>query len=191
MSLFSQKLDDAIVERARRGDSKAQEIVYRTFSSPVYSLARRVLNRPDQAEEVLQDTFVEVIRHLDSFRGQAPLGAWIRSIAMNKCLMYLRSGWHRYARPTEPGLLAEQISTRDNCAAPTEALNALEEVFAQLSPAARMVVWMYDVEGYTHREIGELMNKTPSFSKSQLARAHKRLRELLGPKDGSDKCMQA
>ena len=57
----------------------------------------------------------------------------------------------------------------------------LEAALDLLSPTARAVVWLHDVEGYTHKEIAEMMNKTRSFSKSQLARAHKRLRERLGP----------
>jgi RNA polymerase sigma-70 factor (ECF subfamily) len=65
----------------------------------------------------------------------------------------------------------------------------LELALSLLAPVARTVVWLHDVEGYTHREIGALMNKTPSFSKSQLARAHGRLRELLGVRDGEDPCM--
>ena len=56
---------------------------------------------------------------------------------------------------------------------------------------SRTVVWLYDVEGYTHKEIGALMGKTTSFSKSQLARAHKRLRELLDDRNGQEPCMLA
>jgi len=61
----------------------------------------------------------------------------------------------------------------------------LERAFEQLTDTSRAVVWLHDVEGYTHEEIGELMGKSVSFSKSQLARAHVRLRGMLGAGEGA------
>ena len=66
----------------------------------------------------------------------------------------------------------------------------LLEALEGLSDTARVVVWLHDVEGYTHGEIGELMGKTTSFSKSQLSRAHERLRHMLGTQDGEMPCTQ-
>src|SRR5262245_43648685 len=109
MSHFvGQVVDPAILTRARRGEPKALEILYRTFGAAVLTLASRMLPRRDLADEVLQDTFVEVIRHIATYRGDAPIGAWIRSIAVNKCLMHLRSGWHRYGRALEESQEPEQ-----------------------------------------------------------------------------------
>src|SRR5262245_27177686 len=109
MSQFAgQIVDPAILARARRGEPKALEILYRTFGSAVQTLASRSLQRCDLADEVLQDTFVEVIHHIGNFRGDAPIGAWIRSIAVNKCFMHLRSGWHRYGRALDDAPEPEQ-----------------------------------------------------------------------------------
>jgi RNA polymerase sigma-70 factor (ECF subfamily) len=66
----------------------------------------------------------------------------------------------------------------------------LAQALAKLPPVARSVVWLHDVEGYTHGEIGDLMGKTTSFSKSQLSRAHFRLRNLLGDQNGDESCTQ-
>ena len=187
MSHFiGQVVDPAILTRARRGEPKALEILYRTFGAAVLTLASRMLQRRDLADEVLQDTFVEVIRHIATYRGEAPVGAWIRSIAVNKCLMHLRSGWNRYGRALEESPEPEQ---------PCRALAALagrdlEAAFAKLKPLARSIVWLHDVEGYTHEEIAALMGRTKSFSKSQLARAHARLRGLLDS-EVIEPCMQA
>ena len=177
MARFTQEIPAHQVAAAAAGDARAQEAIYRAYCDAVYALASRVLGRPELAEEILQDTFVEVLRHLRTFRGDAPLGAWIRSIAVNKCLMHFRSAWVRYSRSGEEmwDLLQQ---TRDG-APGVQAGRDLEDAFKHLTPTARSVVWLYDVEGYTHREIGALMGKTTSFSKSQLARAHKRLREIL------------
>ena len=187
MSHFiGQVVDPAILTRARRGEPKALEILYRTFGAAVLTLASRMLQRRDLADEVLQDTFVEVIRHIATYRGDAPIGAWIRSIAVNKCLMHLRSGWHRYGRALEESAEPEQ---------PCKAIAALaghdlEAAFAKLKPLSRSIVWLHDVEGYTHEEIAALMGRTKSFSKSQLARAHERLRGLLDPEGVIEPCMQ-
>lgn len=177
MSRFTTPIAPHCIAAAAGGCVRSQEAIYRNFCDPVFALASRLLGRPELAEEVLQDTFVEVLRHLGTYRGDAPLGAWIRSIAVNKCLMHFRSGWVRYSRSGEE-LWDLLEHTRDGAPAALASLD-LESALTHLSPTARMVVWLYDVEGYTHREIGALMGRTTSFSKSQLARAHRRLRELL------------
>lgn len=184
MSAFTQcEIDAATVAAARRGDRAACEDVYRIYAAAVYTLARRILQQREAAEEVLQDTFVEVLRNIGQYRGDAPLGAWIRRIAVNKALAQLRSGWHRYSRPLEA---APEPGTGDRTETDTELAQAL----ARLKPAARTVVWLHDVEGYTHKEIARLMGKTASFSKSQLARAHQRLRDNAMAREDSLPCMQ-
>jgi RNA polymerase sigma factor (sigma-70 family) len=196
MARFSTEIASHQVAAAAAGDLRAQAAIYRTFCDPVFALASRILGRREAAEEVLQDTFVEVLRHLSKFRGEAPLGAWIRSIAVNKCLMHFRSGWVRYSRSGED--LWDLLQHTRDAAPAAQASADVELALAQLSPTARTVVWLYDVEGYTHREIGELMGKTTSFSKSQLARAHRRMRELLDidavvrrPPSGDASCTRA
>jgi RNA polymerase sigma-70 factor (ECF subfamily) len=162
-----------IVDRAKEGDRAAQAELYAVFGGPVFTLARRMLASKALAEDVLQETFVEVICNIDRFRGDAEVGTWIKRIAINKCLMHVRSSWVSRRGPEidEPvgehrtGLVDDQM--------------ALERALDRVPDVARAVVWLHDVEGYTHAEIGRLMGRTTSFSKSQLARAHERLRALL------------
>lgn len=180
--------DPAILARARRGDMKAHEVLYASYGTPVYTVALRMLGEPALAEEVLQDTCIEVIRAVAAFREDAAFGGWIKRIAVNKCLAHLRSAWHRKAQSLEPANDDDpgiEPEAPDDPAATAGDGRDLERALAELSPTARAVVWLYDVEGYTHQEIAELMGKTVSFSKSQLSRAHERLRELLGPDEVS------
>ena len=181
-------VDEDIVSRARLGDTAANEAVYLAFATAVYNLALRLTRQRQVADEVLQETFIEVLTKIGSFRGEAPIGFWIREIAVNKCLMHLRSGWHRKAIP----LAAKEPDADDGIIAETSPdYLDLEKAMARLSPVSRTVVWLHDVEGYTHQEIGNLMSKTSSFSKSQLARAHKHLRTLLEDSNESEQpCMQ-
>lgn len=168
-----------VTDAARRGDERALEAVYRATAAPIYTLLRRLVRRPAIAEELLQETFVDVIEHIGAFEGRCPLAAWIRSIAVNRALMYLRSPWHRSldwldADPDRfEGLAAEYPATT------AAAEPALDRALMRLPALARTVVWLHDVEGFTHAEIGTALGRSTSFSKSQLSRAHARLRDLL------------
>jgi RNA polymerase sigma factor (sigma-70 family) len=164
---------DAVLSRARTGDQQAMEALYRAFEMPVYNLARRICRTSEDAEDVLQETFFELCRSIGQFRGEGSLWGWIRTIASSKALMRLRRNKYRDADELE-----DEIS-------PTRKEDAhlrmdLESALDRLGETSRAVVWLHDVEGYTHEEIAEMMGKTVSFSKSQLARAHVRLRRWLG-----------
>lgn len=186
-SPFQQTVDDAVLTRARQGEGAAQAELFVMFGSPVYNLARRLLVKPELAEDVLQDTFVEVLRNLAAFRGDAPFGMWVRRIVVNHCLMYLRSPWQRRRMELDDddgsGMLRGNESGFD-------ALD-LERALGNLPPEARLVVWLHDVEGYTHQEIGQMLNASASFSKSQLARAYVRMRNWAVNETGEQTCTPA
>jgi len=163
----------------------AHEALYRSYGRPVYTLAVRILADHAMAEEIVQETCIEIIRHIATFRDDAAFGGWVKRIATNKCLAYLRSAWHRKAQGFGAGddlddTTWEPADTVDPAATVADQ-ESLERALAELPPTARAVVWLYDVEGYSHHEIATLMGKTVSFSKSRLARAHEQLRARLGP----------
>ncbi|MGD2153065.1 MAG: sigma-70 family RNA polymerase sigma factor [Gemmatimonadales bacterium] len=167
----------AEVARARAGDLEALEEVYRAFQAPVYNLGRRICGNEEDAEDVLQDTFLEVCRSIGKFRGDGSLWSWVRRVAVSKALMLLRRERQRAGCSLDgDGGFAGMVGR-----APPEPTGPidLETALGRLMPLTRAVLWLHDVEGYTHEEIGELMGKTASFSKSQLSRAHRRLREWL------------
>ena len=185
---ISLAVPDILVARAKSGDLEALEALYRAFETPVYNLALRVLRRPEDAEDVLQETFLEMVRSIKQYRGEGHLWGWIRQIATSKALMRIR---HDRVRETDE--FHEESAVGGGHVAGVGAMNGtaglspgvvparidLERAFEQLSETSRAVVWLHDVEGYTHEEIAEQMGKTVSFSKSQLARAHVRLRRML------------
>ncbi len=196
MAIFSDAaVDPLILARARRGDIKAHEILYRTYGGAVYSLARHLVRQDAIADEILQETFVEVISKIDGFKGNGSFAGWLRRIAVNKCLMHLRSSWHRRSQPLEfPGESGQEPVENHGSGNPApetvQEQMDLEAALANLPAKARAVVWLHDVEGYTHGEIGQMMSKTASFSKSQLARAHEKLRDLLATANENESCMQ-
>ncbi len=167
---------DVLVARAQAGDEAALEALFRAFETPVYNLARRMLRNAEDAEDVLQETFLEVVKSIRHYRGEGYLWGWIRRIAATKALMRIRRDQVRATEPLdeEPGKTGMHVGANID----------LERAFEQLTDTSRAVVWLHDVEGYTHEEISELMGKSVSFSKSQLARAHARLRRMLGEGEG-------
>ncbi len=175
--------DQALISRARAGDAEALENLYRAFEGPVYSLARRLCRSSQDAEDIVQETFVEVLRSIRRYRGEGPLVAWIKKVAASKALMKIRK--HRKEQFDQPieedehGPLPDAGSLSGRPERGAHSRVDLESALARLSGTSRSVVWLHDVEGYTHEEIAAMMGRTISFSKSQLARAHTRLRALL------------
>ena len=164
---------DILIARAKSGDEDALAALYRAFETPVYNLARRMLRNAEDAEDVLQETFLEVVKSIGAYRGEGHLWGWIRQIAASKALMRIRRTQVRaeeaFDEELTPGAPPVGVPARVD----------LERAFESLSEISRSVVWLHDVEGYTHEEIAEMMGKSVSFSKSQLARGHSRLRRIL------------
>ena len=169
-------VDEALLEDARAGREPAQRALYETLAPATASLIRRLVGHRALAEDIFQDTMMIFFERLPEFRREAPLGAWLRRIAVTRCLMYLRSPWQRARLCLEPvdcGVAAEVAALITP--GYTGELIDLERALATLTPTARAVVWMYEVEGYSHEEIAREFGRSVSFSKSQLARAHRRL----------------
>ncbi len=178
------QVPDALVAAAQAGDAAALEAIYAATAGPIYTVLRRLVRRPAIAEELLQETFVDVLEHIGAFEGRCPLPAWIRRIAVNRALMYLRSPWHRGLEwlDKDPGGADRLPSAQQVDTDPFD--KGLERALMTLPALTRAVVWLHDVEGFTHADIGFALGRTPSFSKSQLARAHRRLRDLLESEPG-------
>jgi RNA polymerase sigma factor (sigma-70 family) len=169
-----------LLARAQRGDRAALAAFYGAFSRPAYTLIRRIVPGP-AADDLLQDAFIDAFRGLPRFAGSAPLGAWFRTVVVRRCFMHLRSPWQRSRELIDD--LLERLES--DTPAPGLALD-LSRALEALPSQARLVVWLHDVEGYTHEEIATTTGKTVSFSKSQLARAHARLRSAFGAADGTN-----
>jgi RNA polymerase sigma-70 factor (ECF subfamily) len=181
-----------VIRAAAAGQAEAHAQIYQAYRQLVFNLIRRLIPRPAVAEEIFQDVFVEILRSIGTYSGSGSFGGWVRSVAVNKSLMYLRSPWHRSlfwldaSEPEEASTLLAEFLPQSELQLPQR---ELEAAFAMLAPVTRTVVWLHDVEGYTHVEIARLLGRTTSFSKTQLARAHRRLRELLESSAESLPCM--
>ena len=176
---FSLSVSADTIRAACDGNARAHEEIFRACQQPVYTLIRRLIPRAAVADDLLQDTFVELLRNIRSYSGEGSFGGWVRSIAVSKCLMYLRSPWHRSFLSLDHDAQAEVIEQRAGPDLQMETQADLLKALSTLPALTRTVVWLHDVEGYTHGEIAELLGRSTSFSKSQLARAHVKLRDCL------------
>ena len=178
MTSFASDVPQALIERLKHGDARAYEQLYRLFERPVYTLAWRMLGDADEAREILHDAMLVLIDKLGQFRGESPFWGWLRQIVLNETLMRLRKRrLDYYDELPEPDASAHVPQSF-----PLEAAD-LERALGELSPLTRSIVWLYFVEGYTHEEIAALFSRTVSFSKTQVSRGTRRMREALASTD--------
>lgn len=171
--------DDARdARRAAAGDVGAFERLYRRHAARVYGLARRLLRRPDRAEELTQEVFLQAWRECGSYRGEAPFGAWLSRLARNLVLNELRRDGRRLPEGQDGGS-GEEEQVPGAEPAPESGLD-LEAAIRALPDGARQVLVLYHFEGLTHEEIARALDVTAGTSKSQLHRARALLREALG-----------
>lgn len=182
------RVDRDLVARCRRGDRTAQEELYRRYSGRLYNVAYRFAGNASDADDLLQDLFLQAYRRLDSFRGEASLGTWLYRLAVNCCLDHVRSKQGRQQQATaflddlempEP---AAPASWRPDTA--LERLD-LERAVAKLPPSYRAAFVLHDVEGLDHREVGSALGIAEGTSKSLVHKARLRLRTILRGGTGS------
>jgi RNA polymerase sigma-70 factor (ECF subfamily) len=177
-----ERADDLeLARRCREGDAAAFEALYRAHAGRLFGLLTRMAGSAQDAEDLLQDVFVQAHRKLASFRGESSLGTWLYRLAVNHCLDHLRGRQSRMARTTD-SLDAE------DAAEPAAALPALpeaiaridlERAIAQLPHGCRAAFVLHDVEGLDHREVGAALGISEGTSKSQVHKARMKLRVLL------------
>jgi RNA polymerase sigma-70 factor, ECF subfamily len=170
--------DAAIVRRAIEGDERAMRLLWNQHAPHVDAVVRRLAGDPDLAEDIAQEVWIQIFRALPSWRGDAKFSTWVHRVAINRTLNALRRTRRLASLETgieEDSASVEQDGERSMLAA------SIDAAARQLSPGARTVFLLHDVEGYTHEEIAAELGITPGGSKSQLFKARAKLRRLLAP----------
>ncbi len=173
------------IARARHGDAGAFEYLYKAHCRHVYSVCLRMIRNPAEAEDLTQQTFLQVFRKIGTFRGESGFSTWLHRVTVNIVLMHLRR-----KKPTE--LLAEDLERtspngegpREHGSSDTSMLGAIDRLslmraIRKLPAGYKKLFLMHDVIGYEHSEIAGLVGCSTGCSKSQVHKARKRLRRLL------------
>jgi RNA polymerase sigma-70 factor (ECF subfamily) len=171
--------DADLVERCRAGDMDAFAILYREQSPRIFALARRMGGSAEEAEDLLQEIFLQAYRKLDGFKGDASVGTWLYRLALNHCLDFVRGRRAKMDKVTETldsDSAPEPLARRDT---PIARLD-LERAIAQLPDGCRDAFVLHDVEGFDHKEVGRLLGIAEGTSKSQVFKARMKLRAMLG-----------
>jgi RNA polymerase sigma-70 factor, ECF subfamily len=166
-----------IIRRALDGDEAALRALWTRHAPHIDMVVRRLVGPdPDLAADIAQEVWIQIFRALPSYRGDSQFGTWAHRIAVNRTLNALRKTRRLANLETEVHEDSASIEPDHDRSFVAE---SIEKAAAQLSPGARAVFMLHDVEGYTHEEIAAELGITAGGSKSQLFKARAKLRKLL------------
>lgn len=177
------------LESLKAGDRAAFARMVEAYSGAIYRLALKMLNNTQDAEDILQETFLKAYRHLDRFDGRSKLSTWLYRIAANEALMLIRKRRAEVISIDEPAENSEgeqePLQIVDWCCLPEEELMSsegrahLDQAIETLPHSLRVVFLLRDIEGLSTRETAEVLNLSETAVKTRLSRARLRLREEL------------
>jgi RNA polymerase sigma factor (sigma-70 family) len=169
------KIHAPIIEECRKGDSRAQFMLYNQYSKAMFNLAYRMTNSREDAEDILQETFIDCFRNIDSFRFESTFGAWLKTILINRSINHLKKKKvNLIFQENLPENIVEE--NEDNTTYDTGKIFRGIEL---LPDGYRVIFTLYLLEGYDHTEISQILGISESTSKSQYSRAKEKLRKIL------------
>jgi len=168
--------DQALIQRSVEGDERAMRQLWSLHAPRIDAVVRRLVGDPDLAADIAQEVWIQIFRALPTYRGDSRFTTWAHRIAVNRTLNALRSARRIQATEVE---IFEDTASVDHDGERAVLAATIDAAVQQLSPGARAVFVLHDVEGYTHEEIASELGITSGGSKSQLFKARAKLRRLL------------
>ena len=169
-------LQDQLVQQCISGNAKAQRMLYAQYSRAMYNICLRMVNNRMDAEDVLQNAFIEVFKGIKSYQGKSTIGAWIKRIVINNNIDFLKKRRIYFEE------IDDRLDVKEEESEVTTSnydLSIVKHNIALLPDGYRVVLSLYLLEGYDHKEIGEILSITEATSKSQYSRAKKKLKKLI------------
>jgi RNA polymerase sigma factor (sigma-70 family) len=167
-----------IIERSKKGNRQAQYQLYKLYSKAMFNICLRMMNDRSDAEDMLQESFSEAFRRLDSFRNESTFGAWLKMIVVNRCINEIKRKKAKLEFFEDMSPFEEEedfTDQQESGLSPDKIRKAMEE----LPKGSRMIFSLYLLEGYDHQEISQILNISESNSKTQYMRAKQRIKEIL------------
>ncbi len=179
---YSTKNVALLIEECRKGNRQAQFEIYKRYSKAMYNTSLRIVNNPFDAEDVIQEAFFSCFKKLKEYSGEVTFGAWLKKIVIHRSIDYIRKN-KRMVQITE--YKAEQVenvidtnSHEDEEVIQTE-VDQIKRGIEKLPDGYKLILNLYLIEGYDHEEISQILQISGSTSRSQFARAKKKLIEIL------------
>ena len=178
MTTVYQDIHKEIIELCKAGNSRAQQQLYQLYAKAMFNICYRMMNRREEAEDMLQESFTEAFVKLTTFRYESSFGSWLKRIVINKCINELK---RRKAELVLTENMPDNNPDSDDNDFETAKLkvNDVMKAMEQLPEGYRIIFSLYLLEGYDHTEIAQIMGITESTSKSQFSRAKQKLKEIL------------
>jgi len=171
-----------LIEACRKGSRTAQFRVYEQYYKAMYNTALRIVNDPDDAEDVMQEAFLKAFQKLDTFRGEVSFGAWLKRIVINKSLDFIKLKKSTVSfEEIEFDPILSTDTEEEQETGMVDKINAdeIRKVIHALPEGYRIVLSLYLLEGYDHEEISSILNISEVSSRSQYHRAKKKLVKLI------------
>lgn len=178
LNTTSAHIHQDLIEACKSGDRLAQFRLYKLYSRAMYNICTRILGDTDAANDAMQEAFISAFKKLDSFEGRASFGAWLKRIVVNRCLSHLK-GKQLFEEPISERM--EETLADEAIPGPAGEISSerIHAAIKSLPKGCRVVFSLYQLEGYDHQEISEIMSISVSTSKSQYHRAKKLLQDRL------------
>ena len=166
----------ALVEECRQGSRKAQFEIYKLYANAMYNVALRIVNDDAEAEDVLQEAFLDAFNRIKDFRQETTFGLWLKQIVINRSINYLRKRKAEFVSIEEVDVADTPNYDESETHLKVEAIKA---AMAELPDGYRVVLTLYLFEGYDHEEIAHILKITENTSRTQYMRAKRKLNSLL------------
>lgn len=167
-----------LIEASKQGDNPARRQLYDLYARAMFNICFRMMNSREDAEDVLQESFVQAFTKLETFRYESTFGAWLKRIVINTCLNTINKRKVDLVFTDDMYYFNNKSDENDDEELPLT-VKDVEKAMEQLPEGGRIVFSLYLLEGYDHVEIAEFLGITESTSKSQFMRAKRKVYEIL------------
>ncbi|PIB33937.1 RNA polymerase subunit sigma-24 [Reichenbachiella sp. 5M10] len=168
--------ENDLIKGCLKGERHAQEALYKQYASQMYVVCLRYTRAQQEAEDILQESFIKVFKDLKSFKRNSSLFYWIKRVVINTALNYQRSKLYLYPMVD----VEEMKNTQSNEAKLSEySMDELLQMIQTLPQSSQVIFNLYAIEGYKHKEIAEMLEISEGTSKSQFARARQLLQNKM------------
>lgn len=173
--MLNLEIHKELIEKSKRGNSRAQNELYKLYSKAMFNTCFRMMNHREDAEDLLQESFSDAFRKLDTFVYNSTFGAWLKRIVVNNCINELKR-----RKPDLQYFDEMPLGTKEEEETQMElTVDKIRKAMIQLPEGGRIIFSLYLLEGYDHREISSILHISESNSKSQYMRAKRRIKDIL------------
>ncbi len=175
MKTLYENIHQEIIDQCKEGSQKAQFQLYKLYYRPMFSICMRLINNAAEAEDVMQEAFLNAFTKIDTYKGEVSFGAWLKRIVINRSLDYLKKRKVRF----------EEINEKTNQIPDYQMeikevnMKVIKDAIQKLPDGYRVVLSLFLIEGYDHEEISQILGISNSNSRTQYLRAKNKLKELL------------